>query len=353
VKSPVIGRDLNPMGRGDGYYYMCGDYYIAAAKPFFVGQNARGYGSSINNSPDTPHELANDPCAQEIIEKAQGQNQMTIQETCEECWPKVPSWHPAWPCEFAKLLCCLFTHHIDKNKFDLSSDCDYKSCTAGYPWRACCYVCGHCIGQSEEEQASCPCDNCGIYCAPCKCPPVDIHVPCDTHPTSSRGPVMYPRTGNIRAGTLHFCRLQPAFLSGSAAEKPDSISLGWGSCDSPPGSCPAGYIAVRVFQIPFTNSCLWRCLRYPIPEGACEGDRILCDYLELVEWHLAPFESIGTGGAFGCIEKIEHKYCAGGKRLGPTLQQFYDEVNECCLSAQQAALLQKALEIALKSLIRI
>lgn len=171
VKFSILGRDLNPMGRGDGYYYMCGDYYIAAAKPFFLGQNARGYGSSINNSPDTPHELANDPCAQAIIEKAEGMNQVTIQEICEGCWPKVPSWHPAWPCEFAKLLCCLFTFGALHDVFGLSNECDYKRCTAGYPWRACCYVCGHCIGQSEEEQAKCPCDRCGIYCAPCKCPP--------------------------------------------------------------------------------------------------------------------------------------------------------------------------------------
>jgi len=55
VKSPVLGRDLNPMGRGDGTYYcnggniMGGSVAIRAAKPVFLGENAWGYGDSINN----------------------------------------------------------------------------------------------------------------------------------------------------------------------------------------------------------------------------------------------------------------------------------------------------------------
>jgi len=55
VKSPVIGRDMNPMGRGDGTYYpnggnvMSGSLRIGAAKPSFYGELTFGYGSSINN----------------------------------------------------------------------------------------------------------------------------------------------------------------------------------------------------------------------------------------------------------------------------------------------------------------
>ena len=55
VKSPVLGRDLNPMGRGDGAYYadggnvMRGSVRIGSAKPSFVGEMSFGYGNSINN----------------------------------------------------------------------------------------------------------------------------------------------------------------------------------------------------------------------------------------------------------------------------------------------------------------
>jgi len=55
VKSPVIGRDMNPMGRGDGTYYanggnvMGGSVAITRAKSAFVGEKAFGYGSSVNN----------------------------------------------------------------------------------------------------------------------------------------------------------------------------------------------------------------------------------------------------------------------------------------------------------------
>jgi len=55
VKSPVIGRDMNPMGRGDGTYYCNGGntrgrkLMIEGAKPRFLGSITTGYGSSVNN----------------------------------------------------------------------------------------------------------------------------------------------------------------------------------------------------------------------------------------------------------------------------------------------------------------
>jgi len=55
VKSPIIGRDMNPMGRGDGTYYpnggnsAGGSVAIYAAKPPFAGERAFGFGSSMNN----------------------------------------------------------------------------------------------------------------------------------------------------------------------------------------------------------------------------------------------------------------------------------------------------------------
>jgi YD repeat-containing protein len=55
VKSPSLGRDLNPMGRGDGTYYADGgntrggSVAVGRAKPALVGIVGGGYGSSINN----------------------------------------------------------------------------------------------------------------------------------------------------------------------------------------------------------------------------------------------------------------------------------------------------------------
>jgi len=55
VKSPVIGRDMNPMGRGDGTYYCNGgntaggSIAITGAKPVFLGESASGYGNNVNN----------------------------------------------------------------------------------------------------------------------------------------------------------------------------------------------------------------------------------------------------------------------------------------------------------------
>jgi len=56
VKSPVLGRDLNPMGRGDGTYYANGgnaalsaSVAIRGAKPKLIGESTSGFGSSMNN----------------------------------------------------------------------------------------------------------------------------------------------------------------------------------------------------------------------------------------------------------------------------------------------------------------
>jgi hypothetical protein len=55
VKSPVIGRDMNPMGRGDGTYYanggnaLGGSVTIYGARPPFIGEKAYGQGNGVNN----------------------------------------------------------------------------------------------------------------------------------------------------------------------------------------------------------------------------------------------------------------------------------------------------------------
>ncbi len=61
VKSPVLGRDLNPMGRGDGTYYCNGGNYalsaslaIRGAMPRSVGERAFGFGNDVNNQCGSP-----------------------------------------------------------------------------------------------------------------------------------------------------------------------------------------------------------------------------------------------------------------------------------------------------------
>jgi len=56
VKSPVLGRDLNPMGRGDGTYYANGGNFapsgsvaLRGAMPRSVGERAFGFGNDVNN----------------------------------------------------------------------------------------------------------------------------------------------------------------------------------------------------------------------------------------------------------------------------------------------------------------
>jgi len=54
VKSPVLGRDLNPLGRGDGSYYcnggnVGGSVSIVGAKPVHLGIALSGFGNGMNN----------------------------------------------------------------------------------------------------------------------------------------------------------------------------------------------------------------------------------------------------------------------------------------------------------------
>jgi len=57
VKSPVLGRDLNPMGRGDGTYYAQGAFAIYEAKAEFVGEITSGFGNSVCNGEAVPTAL--------------------------------------------------------------------------------------------------------------------------------------------------------------------------------------------------------------------------------------------------------------------------------------------------------
>jgi len=55
VKSPVIGRDMNPMGRGDGTYYCNGgnasggSIQVRELKPKFAGRYSTGVGNGVNH----------------------------------------------------------------------------------------------------------------------------------------------------------------------------------------------------------------------------------------------------------------------------------------------------------------
>jgi len=54
VKSPILGRDFNPMGRGDGAYYAQGSMAIYNAKPAWIGEITTGWGNSICNGDAIP-----------------------------------------------------------------------------------------------------------------------------------------------------------------------------------------------------------------------------------------------------------------------------------------------------------
>ena len=49
VKSYLLGRDLNPMGRGDGNYYPHGAFGIGNVRPIPTTSIVSGFGNSINN----------------------------------------------------------------------------------------------------------------------------------------------------------------------------------------------------------------------------------------------------------------------------------------------------------------
>ena len=49
VKSALIGRDLNPMGRGDGIYYFAGAMSTTATLPNLGTNHHPGTGNSVNN----------------------------------------------------------------------------------------------------------------------------------------------------------------------------------------------------------------------------------------------------------------------------------------------------------------
>jgi hypothetical protein len=51
VKSYLLGRDLNPMGRGDGMYYCQGGFGAGSTRPSPTLTAIGGWGNSVNNSP--------------------------------------------------------------------------------------------------------------------------------------------------------------------------------------------------------------------------------------------------------------------------------------------------------------
>jgi len=49
VKSWLVGRDLNPAGRGDGSHYALGDFSIGSIRPVPTTTPVGGWGNSVNN----------------------------------------------------------------------------------------------------------------------------------------------------------------------------------------------------------------------------------------------------------------------------------------------------------------
>ena len=123
VKNPAIGRDLNPLGRGDGSYYPDGgnaasmaSVAIADAKPRFVGKITYGFGSSMNNGGCPPPPLEGTP-PEELPEECR---QGALCEYCcyalweapagseLSCCPENLDWTQDWPNrrQTLKDVCC-------------------------------------------------------------------------------------------------------------------------------------------------------------------------------------------------------------------------------------------------------
>jgi len=87
VKSPVLGRDLNPMGRGDGTYYCNGGNFVpggslavGGVKPGAMGLKAGGYGNSIGNSSEEGPVAATDTSCESTKERIKKRIEELMQE---------------------------------------------------------------------------------------------------------------------------------------------------------------------------------------------------------------------------------------------------------------------------------
>ena len=164
VKSPVLGRDLNPMGRGDGTYYTNGgngsggSIAITRAKPSLMGIVGYGYGTSTNNQgagggggglggPNDPR------CKQPSL----------CTSDCQPSWIVPPG---------SEKSCCPqgldFEYGIWPNKqkaFDMAfcADYEHRHCIVEHfdppyppPW----YVLGSCYPSGLEFIKTCVCPGC-------------------------------------------------------------------------------------------------------------------------------------------------------------------------------------------------
>ena len=122
VKSPVLGRDLNPMGRGDGAYYADGgndahegSVAIDSAKPETVGETALGYGNNVNNvSGLSPGGGQSDP-------------KLPCYKECRD-WNNIISYLMTWnKWSFPDAYCRCCSCRIHKEQVDISDpdDADY------------------------------------------------------------------------------------------------------------------------------------------------------------------------------------------------------------------------------------
>ncbi len=105
VKSWMLGRDVNPAGRGDGSYYAQGAFNLWGLRPVCTPQAPSGFGNSVNNG--TKCDTTAGACKCALFEDPLSRCACQVDELCSQChhmifqcggtlpdWPVDPSGRP-------------------------------------------------------------------------------------------------------------------------------------------------------------------------------------------------------------------------------------------------------------------
>jgi hypothetical protein len=170
VKSFIVGRDLNPGGRGDGRYYAQGGFSAGSLRPMPTTTPVSGWGNSVNNGcaaseppcsngnggdiPEIPVpdvELPPDQCKQIMAQliKAWNEQYRKINDDYHKKWDSTREWYKQMAVEFQRIRTQIEREHSQDisrciDEYDLLMDvCNdiNQECTAlcEIPelWQAC------------------------------------------------------------------------------------------------------------------------------------------------------------------------------------------------------------------------
>jgi len=179
VKSPVIGRDLNPMGRGDGSYYcnggnVGGSVAIVGAKPVFYGNVVTGFGNGMNNVCSGACGPGGGDRNEEVPDLPPECNGPAIcTGCCLPAWEQTPGINPSCcpeNCDFEdgtwELACCKEAFDLVQCSFGPMTQCVWDSYGPPIPKGICiapgmpCYE----LGVDWLEKCQCSPGPCSKYC---------------------------------------------------------------------------------------------------------------------------------------------------------------------------------------------